>query len=249
MKRRRETPLSIGKAHTPNTYKQESEYMIKLLEAYFLSIMFRITEETYEEEPRKRRYVLLDEHKDNVVVGDINISATTHLSLGRSRSAWADNDAYSERHPEEPAIYISSLDVTPYYQKKGLGLALLFYGICKTYLSMYVQGVYAKYIKLNDATDAPTEVKQNIYHRLGLVHIGQVEFKNIQSRRLQIERIDADGEKEGRIETFFGAAYPAYLKKYHANLQNGGRRLIGKKTYRRKRYSRNKINMKSRIRR
>ena len=219
-------------------YKTQCDEMIGMIEEHFRVVMFSITEVNYGEmAPQKRRYSILDIGRGGAVVGDINISSSSYLYTDRSRSGRDDPDAYGERHEEKPAIYVSSLDVDPAYQGRGIGLALLFYGICKTYLRMCADNVYATYITLEDASDIQVDVKGNIYHKLGLAHVGHVQLYK-KKGRLTIDRIDADGEKVGRIETFFGAAFPAYIKKYHP--QNGGRRGVRFKTYRRKRYTINK---------
>ena len=129
---------------------------------------------------------------------------------------------------------------------------------------MFEDKVYAKFIKLNDASDNQTDVMRSIYGKIGVWHKGLIQFDD-KADRLTIDRIDADGEKVGRMETFFGSI-PTYIKKYYNTTGDsptytassdslnsskkskhvGGKYLLSKKTYRRKRSGKNKRNIKSR---
>ena len=224
-------------------YKQQCYEMIDMIERQFIEVNgFSIREVIYDyPNTRKRGYVISDKGE---IIGDIIIYSTTYLNTDRSRAAREDSDKYGERHAEEPAIYVSSLDVIPSHRGKGIGLTLLFYGICKLYLVMFEDKVYAKFIKLNDASDNQTDVRGNIYGKIGVWHKGLIQFDD-KTDRLTIDRIDADGEKVGRMETFFGSI-PAYMSKYKLTHKQGGKYLPVKKTYRRKRSGKHKRNIKSR---
>ncbi len=229
-------------------YKTQSEEIIRLLDTRFRIMGFSIVEQPNDvDDPDRRTYFLLNA-ESNEEVGLISVSASTHQSRPYTTRLSFRQDDYIDDRPEEPAIFIPWVSVNVPYQGRGLGAMILIYGICKTYLSMHAQGVYAKYIKLDDDSDKSKDVK-NIYSTLGLVHVGLVSFTGQSSKgtyaKAKIEHgIGADNAKEGRIETFFEAAYPYYMKKIQRRA--GGQRLLGKKTYRRKRYSRNKRNIKSR---
>lgn len=237
-------------------YVTQCDRMIGLIEEQFIKANeFRIREKIYD--PTKRGYVIYKEVED---IAEIIIYSTTYLNIDRSRQGLADPDVYSKKHLEEPAIYVATLDVIEKHRGKGIALTLLYYGICKMYKVMSEDGKDAKFIKLTDATDHPNSVN-NIYGKIGLVPIGLVEVLRDNPNVLQL--IHADGDKAGRIETFFGSI-PTYIKKYYNTTSNsytassnssnsskkskkvGGKYLLSKKTYRRKRSGKNKRNIKSR---
>ena len=227
-------------------YILKSEQMIIILEKYFNKLGLYIVEQPVEyDNPQKRVYFLLNS-KNGEEVGIISVSNTTHMYLPYTTRA-SFRDEYKERRKEDDAIWIAWLSISGGgFQGTGLGTALLFYGICKTYL----RAPGAKYIKLDDDSDRSKFVNKNIYHSLGLVNVGLVSFKDISVKGAYAEielGKNADNSKEGSITTFFDVAYPTYLGKYH-NKQNGGKNVRTKKSHIRKMSGRNKKKMMSRSR-
>ena len=224
-------------------YSSQSRQMIKILEDYFSSLNLHIKEHDVVGAPQQREYFLLSSNGD--AVGEIKVSATTHMSHPYTTRHSEQLEEASDRK-EDDAISVLWLSVSPDgYQGAGLGIALLFYGICKTYL----RAPGAKYIILDDDSDKPFSVKKNIYHKLGLVNVGLISFKDISAKGKDALQISlgkgADNAKEGSITTFFKVAYPTYLGKYHTKKTGGKYFHNKKKTYRRKKTGKKRKNRKS----
>jgi hypothetical protein len=188
-----------------NGYIRKSELVIEEFEKMVNNLGMRIEELPVDKDgPVKKTYTVI---KCDTVIGSITVIYTSHTVRHYTTR-------YNTNHYEHEAIKVLWLGISDEggYQGKGLGIALLFYGICKIFLINQT----VKYIILDDDSDRPMSVSKNIYHKLGLVNEGLIDFEDIGDidETLQIRLVkDADNAKIGSIEYFFDvAAYQKYSK-------------------------------------
>ena len=193
-----------------NGYIRKSELVIEEFEKMVNNLGMRIEELPVDKDgPVKKTYTVI---KCDTVIGDNVIGSITVIYTSHTVRHYTTR--YNTNHHEHEVIKVLWLSISDEggYQGKGLGIALLFYGICKIFLINQT----VKYIILDDDSDRPMSVSKNIYHKLGLVNEGLIDFEDIGDidETLQIRLVkDADNAKIGSIEYFFDvAAYQKYSK-------------------------------------
>ena len=150
--------------------------------------------------------------------------------------------------PQKTTIKVFWLIIYDEYGGKGYGILLLIYGICKMYELTYDTTDPIDIITLEDDSDKNDDGR-SIYYQIGLTPHKATSLILLPDGKPsgKFHMGENDGERRGTLEWFFLFAIPKFIKRLPeiGRVKSGGKS-VRFKTYRRKGYSRNKKNKKSR---